>query len=160
MSANLQPIFHEYTKKKEFMVSRDFVKMLRDAKLLPKPISQTDADIVFTSFGKTAKRITYPQCLEALSKLAERCKVDENMILDTLSKLEGPILTGTQAEATRFYDDKSAYTGTHKHGGPSTTDVAVVARSKGDNTGGDKQTMASLMNRGEADIRGVPKNSS
>jgi hypothetical protein len=35
----------------------------------------------------------------------------------------GPILSGTVAEANKFHDDKSLYTGVHANGGPSTVDA-------------------------------------
>jgi hypothetical protein len=37
----------------------------------------------------------------------------------------GKTLTGTQAQATRFHDDKSQYTGVYAHGGPSTVDGKI-----------------------------------
>ena len=39
----------------------------------------------------------------------------------------GPILTGTKAEAVKYHDDKSLYTGVYAHGGPSTVDTDKVA---------------------------------
>lgn len=40
---------------------------------------------------------------------------------------KGPVLTGTKAEANKFHDDKSLYTGVHANGGPSTVDTDKVA---------------------------------
>ena len=56
----------------------------------------------------------------------------------------GKTLTGTQAQATRFHDDKTQYTGVYAHGGPSTVDGKI----------GD---LSQLADRGAADVRGVPK---
>lgn len=158
MSSNeqLERIFKSYTKGKEMMYGREFVKIFKDAKLCPKPVPQTDADLVFVKLGKTQKRINLAQFVEAIRLIAERAKVEESLLLEKISSLEGPILVGTKAEDVRFHDDKSTYTGTHKFGGPSTMDVAAVSRSGGAITGGDKHTMASLTNRGNCDIRGVP----
>lgn len=55
---------------------------------------------------------------------------------------KGPILAGTKAEATRFHDDKEAYTGVHAHGGPSTIDTDKVA------------DISQTLDRSAADVRG------
>lgn len=54
----------------------------------------------------------------------------------------GPILTGTKAEAVKYHDDKSLYTGVYAHGGPSTVDTDKVA------------DISQLCDRSEADLRG------
>ena len=53
----------------------------------------------------------------------------------------GPSSTGTKAEANKFHDDKSLYTGVHGKGGPSTVDNATADLSK-------------ITNRAPADVRG------
>lgn len=58
---------------------------------------------------------------------------------------KGPILAGTKAEATRFHDDKDAYTGVHAHGGPSLL---------GGGTGAVND-ISETLDRSEADVRGV-----
>jgi hypothetical protein len=55
----------------------------------------------------------------------------------------GPQWSGTRAEATRFHDDKSHYTGVHAHGGPSTVDRG--------------QDLSDLADRSAANVRGVKK---
>lgn len=64
----------------------------------------------------------------------------ENKILSS----GGKTLTGTKAEATRFHDDKTQYTGVYAHGGPSTVDTG---RARIDD-------ISSLCDRGPADVRG------
>ena len=59
----------------------------------------------------------------------------------------GPIYSGTMAEPVRFHDDKTLYTGVHAKGGPSTLDYN---RTRVDN-------IQILCDRGEADVRGVPR---
>lgn len=58
----------------------------------------------------------------------------------------GPVYAGTQAEAVRFHDDQSQYTGVHAHGGPS-----VIG-----GTGGVAD-LSQLANRSAADVRGVQR---
>jgi hypothetical protein len=57
----------------------------------------------------------------------------------------GPALSGTKAQANKFHDDKSLYTGTHANGGP-----AAVAKGAG------HEPLAKLLDRGDCDVRGVP----
>lgn len=54
----------------------------------------------------------------------------------------GPVLTGTKAQATKFHDDKSLYTGVYAQGGPSTVDGKV-------------SDLSQLADRSGADVRGV-----
>jgi len=152
--SSYKEVFESYTKGKEFMFSREFIKVLKDSEILKK-ITQTRADLEFTKLGKTAKRITLEQFEELLQKLPNE-KITYDEIKEKVLNLKGPIFVGTKTDDVRFYDDKSSYTGVHKHGGPSTVDVSSVARSGGAVQGGDKPTMDSLMNRGAYDIRGVP----
>ena len=51
-------------------------------------------------------------------------------------------MTGTQAQANKFHDDKALYTGVHAKGGPSTIDTDKVA------------DIGNLLDRTEADVRG------
>ena len=53
----------------------------------------------------------------------------------------GPKSSGTVAAANKFHDDKKNYTGVHSKGGPSTNDSRI--------------TLSSLMDRSNADARGV-----
>jgi len=55
---------------------------------------------------------------------------------------KGPILTGTKAEAVKYHDDKSLYTGVHANGGPSTVDIDKVV------------DISQLCDRTDADVRG------
>lgn len=64
-----------------------------------------------------------------------------------LEGVDGPILYGTKAENVRFHDDKSLYTGVHKHGGPTTVDDGRV----------QFDDLSKFCDRSEYDIRGVKK---
>jgi len=43
----------------------------------------------------------------------------------------GPTFSGTKAEANKFHDDKSLYTGVHANGGPTNVDSISPAVSFG-----------------------------
>lgn len=70
--------------------------------------------------------------------------MEEGHDVAKICSLKGPILKGTVAEANKFHDDKSLYTGVHAKGGPSTVD-----RSSG------VVDMAKQLDRSDADVRGV-----
>ena len=51
-------------------------------------------------------------------------------------------MTGTKAEAVKYHDDKSLYTGVHANGGPSVIDSDKVS------------DISQICDRTEADVRG------
>jgi len=57
----------------------------------------------------------------------------------------GPVFTGTKAEAVKYHDDKSLYTGVYANGGPTNVDK--------DNISDISQTC----DRSDADVRGIKK---
>lgn len=59
----------------------------------------------------------------------------------------GPVFTGTKAEAVKYHDDKSLYTGVYGQGGPSTVDAGK----------GMISDISQLCDRSGADVRGVKK---
>lgn len=60
-------------------------------------------------------------------------------LVDLILKAEGPSSSGTVAQANKFHDDKSLYTGVYK-AGPSTIDNVI--------------TLSNLADRSPADARG------
>jgi len=49
----------------------------------------------------------------ALNIVAEKKHVELSAVQHAVAELHGPVLHATKADAVRFHDDKSAYTGTH-----------------------------------------------
>lgn len=80
--------------------------------------------------------------MTALGLAAEKKGVGADAVHAKVAQSKGPILAGTKAEATRFHDDKDAYTGVHAHGGPSTVDTDKVA------------DISQTLDRTAADVRG------
>lgn len=66
------------------------------------------------------------------------------LLLSTELILNDSYAGTTVAHENRFYDDKETYTGVHKAGGPT-----VVDR--------DKQGLESLLDRSDADVRGLKR---
>lgn len=101
--------------------SRTFAKLLKDSKSLSKnSFSSTDADLMFTRYKTQKKVINYSIFRHfMIPDIAAKKNLSTEQYIAKLAKCEGPVLHGTQAQANRFHDDKSTYTGSHAQGGPS-----------------------------------------
>ncbi|WIA41364.1 hypothetical protein OEZ86_004956 [Tetradesmus obliquus] len=122
---------------------KNFIKLAKDTKLLGKALTTTDIDLIFAKVkAKGARKITWPEFVKGLDHIAAKkgCAVDE--VLATIIKSGGPQDNGTKAEACRFHDDKSQYTGVYARGGPTNVDM-------------DPKNLAGLCDRSSADVRGV-----
>eukprot|EP00927_Polykrikos_kofoidii_P070433 TRINITY_DN6668_c0_g1_i2.p1 TRINITY_DN6668_c0_g1~~TRINITY_DN6668_c0_g1_i2.p1 ORF type:complete len:396 (-),score=76.00 TRINITY_DN6668_c0_g1_i2:85-1272(-) len=101
------------------MDGRSFTKMCKDTGLLCKTFIANDADLIFTKVvTKGQRRINSDQFVSALRLVAERKGIQLEEVEDIIRNASGPQLHGTHAEAVRFHDDKSTYTGVHVNGGP------------------------------------------
>ncbi|GMH92899.1 hypothetical protein TL16_g12484, partial [Triparma laevis f. inornata] len=127
--------------------SAGFLKFCKDMKIVGKGFTSTDVDLIFQkskSGGNYAKTISYKEFRQvAIPLTAQRRKVTEQALLERCSKVKGKVLHGTVAEANRFHDDKSTYTGVYKAGGPTHNDNAITL-----------EMLADRSNPGS--IRGVP----
>lgn len=105
------------------MDNSHFTKMLKECKIIGKSFTGTDADMIFTKIkAKGARKITcaefrsqgIPEIAKKLNKTSEEV---ENMIMSS-----APQANATKADAVKFHDDKSQYTGVYKAGGPTNVD--------------------------------------
>ncbi|VWU48670.1 p25-alpha family protein, putative [Hepatocystis sp. ex Piliocolobus tephrosceles] len=143
--------FYTYTKNAPEMDSRTFVKILKDSNLLTKKLTPIEVDLAFAKYKtKGAKRINCEQFVSAIQYLVEKHKLNYEKFVATLTNeaVKGPILQGTKAENIKFYDDKSLFTGVHKHGGPTTVDKNRTQFAD----------ISELTDRSECNIRGVNVN--
>lgn len=125
------------------MEGKAFAKCAKDTKLLDKKLTATDVDLTFAKVkDKTARRITFTQFKAGLGHFATKKGVSLDDVCAKVGASKGPILAGTKAEANKFHDDKTLYTGVHAQGGPSTVDNATADLSQ-------------IANRGAADVRGI-----
>ncbi|CAN0603329.1 unnamed protein product, partial [Ectocarpus sp. 12 AP-2014] len=53
----------------------------------------------------------------AIASLAAKLGADESAVMSKIASVTGVSSSGTVAEASRFHDDKSTYTGSHAAGG-------------------------------------------
>jgi hypothetical protein len=147
-NAELKAVFQAFTGGKAEMEGRDFVKLCKDTKIIDKHLTTTDLDIYFAKVkDKTVKKITFTQFEDAIRLCATKKKVTFDDLCAVICKAGGPKFEGTKADAVKFHDDKSLYTGVHNHGGPSTVDVGS----------GKISDISQLCDRTGADVRGVKK---
>lgn len=92
-----------------------FVKALKDSGLLGSKFTSQDADIVFSKAKKSpnVRTLAYEDFLLALECISEETGVPYMDICNALLRGGGPQNSGTEAEAVRFHDDKSLYTGAY-----------------------------------------------
>uniref|UniRef100_H2Z4T4 Tubulin polymerization-promoting protein family member 3 n=1 Tax=Ciona savignyi TaxID=51511 RepID=H2Z4T4_CIOSA len=101
------------------MNSRNFVKCLKDSKVLGAKESSNSADIIFSKVkAKTEKTIDFRQFMQALEKVAEEKKVPKEDIFARVAGSSGPVMSGvTKTSKTGGVEkmtDTSQYTGSHK----------------------------------------------
>lgn len=139
---SLAEIFTTFAKGKE-MDGKTFSKFAKDCKIIDKKCSATDIDLIFAKVksGPSARKIVYAEFMNGLEQIAQKKGCAVGALEESICAAGGPVFTGTKAEANKFHDDKSLYTGVYANGGPSTADGKV----------GD---LSQLADRSAADVRG------
>eukprot|EP00217_Crustomastix_stigmatica_P002796 CAMPEP_0183819806 /NCGR_PEP_ID=MMETSP0803_2-20130417/64325_1 /TAXON_ID=195967 /ORGANISM="Crustomastix stigmata, Strain CCMP3273" /LENGTH=798 /DNA_ID=CAMNT_0026064695 /DNA_START=85 /DNA_END=2481 /DNA_ORIENTATION=- len=91
-----------------------FAKLCNDCGLINKQFTATNADIIFSKAKpKGERRITFRSFLIALDLVAEHKNTAYETVAGQVVSAGGPASSGTKAEAVRFHDDKSLYTGAY-----------------------------------------------
>ncbi|KXZ49475.1 hypothetical protein GPECTOR_21g701 [Gonium pectorale] len=120
---------------KQDMDNKNFSKCIKDSGIMDaKCITSTEVDITFAKASGLF-------CM-ALDSFATKKGVPRST-LEAKIEAASPKSNATQADAVKFHDDKSLYTGVYKNGGPTNVDKARA--------GG----LAGLCDRSPADARGV-----
>lgn len=113
------------------MDSRTFIKLCRDCGVVNKTYTGGDADLAFQKTKAAAahpsagsyssgvvhgKRVSYDVFRAiAIPCIAEKKKMEIPALVTFLASQDGPKLNGvTTADAVKFHDDKTTYTGTHE----------------------------------------------
>ena len=116
------------------MDGKQFMKLAKDCKLLDKKLTTTDIDLIFPKVkDKGARKITYAQFEQAVKLCADKKGVDASAVIDKIVETGGPHFSGTKADAVKFHDDKSQYTGMYAHHGehvdkgPSAPDLSKAS---------------------------------
>eukprot|EP01069_Polyplicarium_translucidae_P013287 Polyplicarium_translucidae@DN872_c0_g1_i1.p1 len=91
------------------MDGRQFVKMLRDAKVLDPKFTTTQADLVFAKAKQKGHRKLHMTDFDtAVTLMAQKKGVPKDAIAERIATTGGPIYVGTKAEAVRFYAKRSS----------------------------------------------------
>jgi len=117
---DVESTFRAFCGNRQDLDGRSFTKLCRDCHLIDKALSAADCDLIFARVVPMGgqKRIDVSRFEAALRLVAEKKAIDELVIRRAVAGSSGPTMTATKADAVRFHDDKSTYTGTHLYGGP------------------------------------------
>lgn len=130
------------------MDGKTFAKMAKDCKILDKKLTATDMDLIFAKVKtKTARKITYAQFEKGIEECATKKGISAEALSEKICSVGGPVYTGTKAEAVKYHDDKSLYTGVYANGGPSNVDAG----------NGMISDISQLCDRSDADVRGTKR---
>jgi hypothetical protein len=110
---HLKAVFKAFSGAREDMDGKSFSKLCKDCDLLDEAFTATDVDLVFAKVVKGHRRISFAQFEHLLRLIAEKKGVEHGQFIKNVALSEGPKLNGTLADAVRFHDDKSTYTGRH-----------------------------------------------
>jgi len=122
--------------------------MCKDCKVVNKKCTNTDIDLIFAKAKeRTARKINFNQFVAALEMCAEKRSQSAADLEGVILAAGGPVFAGTKADAVKFHDDKSLYTGVYAAGGPSTVDAG----------NGKISDISQLCDRTGANVRGVKK---
>ena len=109
--------------------SKNFVKLLKDCKIINKTFTSIDTDLIFQKTKAIAsvpttgsyssgvvhgKRINYETFYNvSIPLIASKKNVEISYLIELFLKCNGPSLNGvTATEYNRFHDDQKTYTGT------------------------------------------------
>ncbi len=137
-SASLKTVWASYNGKEKTMEGKNFVKICKDSGLIDKKLTTTDVDLIFSKIkgGPAERRITVDQFSAGLALIGTKKGSDAAGISEIITSHGGPTFTGTKAEAVKYHDDKSLYTGVHGQGGPTTVDGIAPSTSFGQSPSG------------------------
>ena len=124
------------------MTNTIFAKFCKDTKgiLSKKSFTLPQIDMVWTKVAGKAKTIAFKQFLEMLNEIAAIKKIDPETFVAKVVQRARIKSHATKAES-KFYDDKSKWTGVAVQGGPDSS--------------APKTGLAALANRSnKADVRG------
>eukprot|EP00403_Amphidinium_massartii_P033406 CAMPEP_0178452066 /NCGR_PEP_ID=MMETSP0689_2-20121128/44034_1 /TAXON_ID=160604 /ORGANISM="Amphidinium massartii, Strain CS-259" /LENGTH=520 /DNA_ID=CAMNT_0020077723 /DNA_START=84 /DNA_END=1646 /DNA_ORIENTATION=- len=125
----VEAVFMGFAGKDKDLDSREFLKVCVDCNLFDRKYTKNDCDIVFKKASKGGRRIRFAEFKDALRYVADKKGCGTGKVQELVGSSEGPVLHATKADAVRFHDDKSTYTGAH-----------VFNEKHGDHTGGGERS--------------------
>jgi len=107
-----EKVFKLYDPQGNGLESREFKKVCEDCGLIDKVFTLQQLDTVFAAC-KSGRVCNFEGFKEALKRIAGIKKTALADLQGIIASSDGPVLHGTKADAVRFHDDKSTYTGSH-----------------------------------------------
>jgi hypothetical protein len=93
---------------------KHFQKLCLDCPgLLSHGFGKRDIDLIFAGAKGRVKFIDFEQFKECVRKIAVKRGQSVPEVQEIIARCDGPVVNATQADAVRFHDDKSTYTGAH-----------------------------------------------
>jgi hypothetical protein len=123
------------------MDGRTFAKVTKDCKIQDKKLTATDVDIIFRKVKATG-RMNFAEFQQALTLCATKKGTDVEELAGKITGAGGPTYAGTKAEANKFHDDKSLYTGVYAQGGPTNVDQVHPVASFGSASTNEEEKVA------------------
>jgi len=107
-------VFDDFCNGGRTLDGKSFAKLCKDAGLVNRSFSVTDADLLFTKVMKgKGRQMAIDSFYEALLGIAAKTGAEPQDVELRVINCSGPVRNATQADAVRFHDDKSTYTGMH-----------------------------------------------
>ena len=111
---SIEAVFSTFSHGEKEIDGKTFAKFAKDCGVLNKACTTTDIDLIFAKVkDKAARKITFSQFKDALKLCAEKRKEEYSALEASVLAAGGPVFSGTKAEANKFHDDKSLYTGVY-----------------------------------------------
>ena len=123
--------------------------------MINKTCTKTEVDLIFTrAKPKGLRKLDWRCFTDACAMLAEKRfsktwreegrEAAVRKLYELIAASAGPQANATKSDFVKFHDDKSTYTGVYARGGPTNVDNVI--------------TLSNLLDRSEADARGIKKN--
>merc|ERR1712146_700411 len=107
-------VYHLFAEEKGQLQSRDFMKMMIDVHIFDRNFTKNDVDTTFVhAVGRGHREMSIEQFHTAIREVSKKKKVSIDQVQQAIEKCHGPQSTATKADAVRFHDDRSSYTGMH-----------------------------------------------
>lgn len=103
-------VFEAYAGKD--MDGKEFAKFCKDNHLIGHGMKKTDVDLIFAKVvPKGKRRMDFEMFKESCRHVAGKRGCSNRDVQVIIEGSGGPVLSGTKTEYSKFYDDKSTYTG-------------------------------------------------
>jgi len=114
--AACQSVFESYAGQGGGLDNKEFAKMCKDNKLIGHGFQKHDVDLIFTKVVTKGKRqLNFSQFQDAVRHIAAKRNQTNAEIMAIVGKSDGPVMHATKLIGSRFYDDKSTFTGAAAH---------------------------------------------